>query len=85
MNKLDLLFEKIKNLDAKIKNIMKVGIRASFILCIISAFILFTYEFFYSLPSLFYIGISLLQSSLMFLSTFLICGIGFDTIKKQMI
>ena len=84
-----MIIKKIKNklneLDEKIKRIMKVGIEVSFMLCIIAVFSLFTYEVFYSLPSLFYIGISLLQSGLMFLCTFFICGVGFDTIKKQIV
>ena len=84
-----MVIRKIKNklneLDEKIKRIMKIGIRFSFMLCILAVLSLFTYEVFYSLPSLFYVGISLLQSGLMFLCTFFICGVGFDTIKKQMV
>ena len=83
MNNLNLLIDKIKNLDIKIKKIMSIGFISSFTLCVISTIILFTYEIIYSFPSLFYTGISLLQSSLMFGCTFFICGVGFDTIKKE--
>ena len=79
------LIGKIKDLDNKIKKIMTIGFKFSFALCTISVLALFTYETIYSLPNLFYAGISLLQSSLMFVCAFFICGVGFDTIKKQMI
>ena len=85
MNKITLLINKFKNLDENIKRIMKIGFKSSFSLCLIAVSILFTYISFYKIPTLFYIGISLLHSSLMFLCTFLICGIGFDTIKKQIV
>lgn len=85
INIVKLFVNKIKSLDNKIKKIMNIGFKFSFALCIISVFTLFTYETIYSLPNLFYAGISLLQSSLMFVCAFFICGVGFDTIKKQMI
>lgn len=77
--------DKIKNLDGKIKKIMHIGFTFSFILCIISVFSLFTYEIFYSMPELYYIGISLFRTSLMFYCSFIIFSIGFDTIKKEMV
>lgn len=77
------LIDKIKNLDKNIVKIMDSGFIFSFILCIISAISLFTYNFFYSFPNLFYIGIGLFKTSLMFATMFFICGIGFDTIKKE--
>lgn len=79
------LISKVNGLDNKIKKIMSIGFKFSFVLCVISVLTLFTYETIYSLPNLFYAGISLLQSSLMFVCAFFICGVGFDTIKKQMI
>lgn len=85
MKILNQLIDKIKNLDKKIVKIMDSGFIFSFILCIISVISLFTYEVFYSLPNLFYIGISLFKTALMFACMFFICGIGFDTIKKEMI
>ena len=83
MNIINTLVNKIKNLDCKTKKIMRIGLICSFILCLISAFSLFTYETFYSIPTLFYIGISLFRTSLMFACSFFICGIGFDTIKNE--
>lgn len=79
------LTNKIKNLDKKIIKIMDSGFTFSLILSTISAITLLTYDFFYSLPNLFYIGITLFKTSLMFATMFFICGIGFDTIKKELI
>lgn len=83
MKLFNLLVEKFKNIDKKIYKIMNKGFLFSFILSIIALFLLFTYETIYSLPDLFYIGISLFRTALMFAVMFVICGIGFDTIKKQ--
>lgn len=84
MNIFLFLKEKVKNLDIKIKQIMHIGFIFSFILCIISSLSLFTYEFFYTFPKLFYAGISLFRTSLMFACMFFICGIGFDSITKEL-
>ena len=75
--------EKLNNLDLKIKKILHIGIFSSFVLCIVSTILLFTYQSFYKLPLLYYSGLSLLKSSLMFISFFIMCAIGFDTIKKE--
>ena len=82
---LKILIDKIKNLDKKVKKIMNIGFIFSFFLSILAVLSLFTYEFFYSIPTLFYAGISLFRTSLMFACTFFICGIGFDTITKERI
>ena len=83
INMVKTFINKVKNLDNRIKKIMNIGFTFSFVLCIISVLALFTYETVYSIPNLFYAGISLLQSSLMFVCAFFICGVGFDTIKKR--
>lgn len=80
---INTLVDKIKNLDKNIKKIMHKGFSFSFILCIISVLSLFTYNMFYNLPDLFYIGISLLRTSLMFACSFFMFAIGFDTISKE--
>ncbi len=85
MKIINTLIDKIKNLDKKVVKIMHIGFIFSFILCIISGLSLFTYETIYNLPELFYSGISLFRTSLMFACTFFIFGIGFDTIKKEVI
>ncbi len=83
MKFINILLDKIKHLDLKIAKIMKFGFVISFIMCILSSSLLVTYQFIISLPILFYIGISLFKSSLSFGVTFFICGIGFDTIAKE--
>lgn len=83
MKFVNILLNKVKNLDDKIVKVMKAGFVFSFIVCILSGMILLTYEVFYSLPTLFYIGISLFRTSLSFAVTFFICGIGFDTVQKE--
>ena len=85
MNIIKTLIDKIKNLDKKVKNIMNKGFIFSFVLCIISILSLFTYETLYTAPLLFYLGISLFKTSLMFACTFFMCALGFDTIKKEII
>lgn len=84
MNVFKMLTNKVKNLDIKIKKIMHFGFIFSFILSIIAILTLCTYDIFYSIPVLFYAGISLFRTSLMFACTFFICGIGFDSISKEL-
>lgn len=78
------LIDKFRNLDEKVLHIMKNGFRFSFVVCIISALILFSYITLIKLPILFYVGTSVFKISLMFFADFIICGLAFDTIKKQM-
>ena len=78
-----MIMNKYNNLDNKVKNIMLKGFKFSFIFCIISTFVLLVYNF-YMLPILYYSGIILFKTSLAFFAYFIILGIGFDTIKKQM-
>ncbi len=75
--------EKFKNIDKSVKNIMLKGIKFSFAFCIFSAIILLVYNF-YMLPIIYYSGTILFKTSLMFISYFIVLGVGFDTIKKQM-
>ena len=75
--------EKFKSIDKSVKNIMLKGIKFSFAFCIFSAIILLVYNF-YMLPIIYYSGTILFKTSLMFISYFIVLGVGFDTIKKQM-
>ena len=77
--------EKIDNLEDLIKKIMKYGFYFSFFISLLSCLILFTYEMFYAMPVLYYIGLSLFKTSLTFAISFFICGLAVDTIKKQTI
>ena len=78
-----IIINKFKNLDNKVKEIMISGFKCSFIVCLLSILILLIYNF-YMLPILYDIGTILFKTSLMFFVDFIILGIGFDTIKKQM-
>ena len=78
-----IIINKFKNLDNKVKEIMISGFKFSFIVCLLSILILLIYNF-YMLPILYDIGTILFKTSLMFFVDFIILGIGFDTIKKQM-
>lgn len=80
-----MIQDKFKNLDGKVKNIMKYGFAFSFLFCLFSILILYTYHAFYTIPILFTIGTILFKTSLVFFSIFLIYGVAFDTIKKQII
>lgn len=79
-----MIIDKFKNLDKKVKKIMNNGIKFSFAFCIFSSIILLVYLF-YKLPIIYYSGLILLKTSFMFFAYFIILGIGFDTIKKQMV
>ena len=80
---IEMIINKLKNLDNKVRKIMVNGFKFSFLFCIFSAIILLMYNF-SNLPILYYAGTIIFKSSLMFFVDFLILGIGFDTIKKQM-
>lgn len=80
-----MIINKFKNMDVKIKNIMKYGFTFSLLFCLFSILILYTYHQLYTVPLIFTVGTILFKTSLMFFVDFLICGIAFDTIKKQII
>ncbi len=73
-----------KKLDAKIVNIIKAGIKFSFGISILSCLILLTYDFLYSAPITYHIGISLFRTSLFFICFFIICGLSFNKIKLDL-
>ena len=75
--------EKLKNLDTKIKKILHIGFIFSFILCLFSVVLLLIYQKIYKSPDLYYAGLSIFKSSIMFGCAFIMCAIGFDTIKKE--
>lgn len=74
-----------KNFDKKTYKIMNNGLKFCFILCLISVLILFTYDFNFPSPIVYYIGISLFKLSLIFGIEFIICGFVMEGIKKQSI
>ena len=76
------MIKSIFKIDKNIFKIMKVGLKYSFFFCIFATLFLLTYDFF-SMPELFYAGISLLKSGFFFIVTFTIFGIAFDRIKHE--
>lgn len=66
----------IKNFNKSIFNIMTSGIKFCFIFCLFATLFLAMYENIFT-PSLFYIGIKLLQAGLYFMATFIIMRIYF--------
>jgi len=79
-----MFLDKFKSLDNKVKNIMLQGFKFSFASLLLSILILGIYTI-YTLPIIYYSGTILFKTSLMFFVDFIILGIGFDTLKKQMI
>ena len=84
MNLFNKLIVLVKTLDFKVKKIMNIGFKFSFIIMLISTYILYTYKLSNSNPNIFYIGLSLFRSALSFGVSFFIFGLSFNTIKKQL-
>lgn len=80
MNKLLLEF---KNIDMNITNLMKRGIKFSFLLIIFATIILLTYDFLFTYPIVYYAGFSLFKTSLFFMVVFVIFGFAFNKIKAE--
>ena len=80
-----VLKNSFKNFDKITNKILKSGLKFCFILCMISVFILLTYNLIFSTPILYYIGINLFKLSLIFGIEFIICYFVTDGIKKQLI
>lgn len=80
MNKLLLEF---KNIDINITNLMRRGIKFSFLLIIFASIILLTYDFLFTYPIIYYAGFSLFKSSLFFMVGFIIFGFAFNKIKAE--
>ena len=80
MNKLLLEF---KNIDINITNLMRHGIKFSFLLIIFASIILLTYDFLFTYPIIYYAGFSLFKTSLFFMVGFIIFGFAFNKIKAE--
>ena len=79
------LFENFHNFEKITFKIMKYGLQFCFILCLISVFILITYDISFKYPYIYYIGISLFRLSTIFGIEFILCALVVDSIKKQII
>ncbi len=79
-----MIISKFNGLDDKVKKLMINGFKFSFYFLILSSLILGIYKL-YPLPIIYYCGTILFETSLMFIVDFIVIGIGFDTLKKQLI
>ena len=75
------LLAELKNFDKSILKVVKFGIRFSFIFCLLATLILAIYNSVH-IPNLFYIGITLFQTSLFFLVAFIAYGFVFNTMTQ---
>lgn len=78
------LIKSFKGFDKTTNKILKYGLYFCFALCILSGFILITYNLIFASPYLYYIGLSLFKLSLVFGIEFIICSLVVDGIKKEM-
>lgn len=72
-----------KNLDNTIINLMRSGIKFSFLLIIFASIILLTYDFLFTYPIIYYAGFSLFKTSLFFMAGFVIFAFAFNKIKAE--
>lgn len=79
------IIERIKGLDPKIVKLIKYGLNFSVLICIVACALLFTYHLTLTNVDTYYIGLSLVQLSFVFMIEFIICGLAMDTIKKSTI
>lgn len=79
------IIESFKSFEKTTYKIMINGLKFCFILCLISVFILLTYNLSFQSPFVYYIGISLFKLSLIFGIEFIVCGFVVEGIKKQSI
>ena len=79
MNK--ILAEYLK-IDKSILKIVKQGIKYCFAFSIFSTSILLIYDL-YSIPNLYYIGISLFKSSMFYIVSFIAFGYAFNILKNE--
>lgn len=79
-----MIIDKYKNIDDKVKKIMINGFKFSFSFLIFSILVLLVYQV-YMMPIIFTCGTILFKTGIMFIVDFIILGIGFDTLKKQMV
>ena len=72
-----------KNLDNTVINLMRSGIKFSFLLIIFASIILLIYDFLFTYPIIYYVGFSLFKTSLFFMAGFVIFAFAFNKIKAE--
>ncbi len=76
-----LLIVKFKNMDKQVHKLYLNGLKFCLVLMLLSIFILTLYLSVHN-PYIFYIGISLVKTSLFYTVFFIICALAIDTIKN---
>ncbi len=79
------ILDYFKDLESKVKLIMKKGLEFCSVLCVISLIILVTYNLSFTAPIVFAIGFGLFKLSMIFGIEFIICGFVADKVKKQLV
>lgn len=79
------MIDRLKGLDSKIKKIINYGMYFCIVICLIACGLLYTYHLTLTNVNTYYIGISLVQLSFVFMMEFIVCGLAMDTIKKSTI
>jgi len=77
------LKNKLSSIDKTIKILVKQGSIFCLNILFIATIILFTYECFYSSPTLFLIGLLVFRIGIIYLCTFWACGFAFNEIKNE--
>lgn len=77
------LKNKLSSIDKTIKILVKQGSIFCLNILFIATIILFTYECFYSSPTLFLIGLLVFRIGIIYLCTFWACGFAFNEIKSE--
>ena len=77
------ILKELKSFDKSILKLINSGIHFSFIFCLIATLILAIYQTVHN-PNLFYIGISLFQTSLFFWVAFITYGFIFNKMLNKM-
>ena len=76
-----LIIDKFKNLDEKVRKILNIGLKFSFIVSALSILILFLHIFYQNLLFL-EIAISIFKLGLFFMIEFIICALAIDIIRN---
>ena len=79
------VIDSINNIDKKIMKIIILGLKFSFVICVISCIISLYYISNPISHILYNSGIILFKTGLTFASAFFVCGFAMDKIKKQTI
>ncbi len=78
------LIPSFKNVDEKIKNIIKIGLYVSTSLAILSSIIMFTYLTYFQTLTVYYLGLATLKLGILTATAFIIAGLSTDRIKREL-